>query len=77
MFPVNEPLQEKPMRASTLRRRLAPFASSVALSLLSCTALAQPSAIDRVVIFGASLSDTGNSFIWLSDPAQLVAVTAK
>jgi phospholipase/lecithinase/hemolysin len=58
------------MRASTLRRRLAPFASSVVLSLLSCTALAQQSTPDRVVIFGASLSDTGNSFIWLSDPAN-------
>ena len=58
------------MRASTLCRRLAPLVSSVALSVLSCTALAQQSAIDRVVIFGASLSDTGNSFIWLSDPAN-------
>ena len=58
------------MRASTLCRRLAPFASSLALSLLSCAALAQPSTIDRVVIFGASLSDSGNSFIWLSDPAN-------
>lgn len=58
------------MRASIFRRHLAPFASSVALSVLSCTALAQPPTIERVVIFGASLSDTGNSFIWLSDPAN-------
>jgi len=58
------------MRASTLYRRFAPFASSVALGILASTALAQPSAIDRVVVFGASLSDSGNSFIWLSDPAN-------
>jgi len=58
------------MRVSTLRQHLARFASSVALGLLSCTALAQHSTIERVVIFGTSLSDSGNSFIWLSDPAN-------
>ena len=58
------------MRTSTLCRRLAPFASSVALSLLSCAALAQQATTDRVVIFGTSLSDSGNSFIWLSEPAN-------
>ena len=26
--------------------------------------------VDRVVAFGASLTDTGNSFIWLSEPAN-------
>lgn len=56
------------MRASSISRRLTLFASSVALALLCGAALAQPSTIDRVVIFGASLSDTGNGFIWLSQP---------
>lgn len=58
------------MRAFTPRTRLAPFASSLVLGLLCSTALAQSPAVDRVVFFGASLSDTGNSFTWLSDPAN-------
>jgi phospholipase/lecithinase/hemolysin len=37
--------------------------------MLSCAALAQPRTIDRLVFFGGSLTDTGNSFIWLSSPA--------
>ena len=41
-------------------------ASAIALSSLSTPTFAQPSNIDRVVTFGASLSDSGNSFIWLS-----------
>jgi len=58
------------MRASTLCRRLAPFASAIVLGVSSCATLAQPAAIDRVVFFGASLTDTGNAFTWLSDPAN-------
>ncbi len=58
------------MRALNICRRLTLFASSVAFALVSFSALAQPPTIDRVVIFGASLSDSGNSFIWLSDPAN-------
>lgn len=42
-------------------------ASAIAVSLLSTPAFAQPSNIDRVVTFGASLSDSGNAFIWLSE----------
>jgi phospholipase/lecithinase/hemolysin len=45
-------------------------AASAALALVSAQAFAQYSNIDRVVIFGASLSDAGNSFVWLSDPAN-------
>lgn len=45
-------------------------AVSAAIALVSGQALAQYSSIDRVVVFGASLSDTGNSFVWLSDPAN-------
>lgn len=45
-------------------------AVSVALTLMSAQVFAQYSKIDRVVVFGASLSDTGNSFVWLSDPAN-------
>jgi outer membrane lipase/esterase len=56
------------MHAPALCRRARVFASSCALALLSCSALSQPSTIDRVVIFGTSLSDSGNGFIWLSQP---------
>lgn len=52
------------MSASRLRRVL--FASAIVFSLLSSPAVAQPPNIDRIVTFGASLSDSGNSFIWLS-----------
>lgn len=52
------------MSGSRLRGILS--GSAIALALLSATAFAQPSNIDRVVTFGASLSDSGNSFIWLS-----------
>jgi phospholipase/lecithinase/hemolysin len=56
------------MRSSNMSRRWVRLASSVAFAVLSCSALAQPSAIDRLVVFGTSLSDTGNSFYWLSRP---------
>lgn len=58
------------MRALNICRRLAIVASSVTLTLLSHSAIAQSSKIDRVVFFGASLTDTGNSFFWLSQPAN-------
>ena len=59
------------MHASRLSRYVTLVASSVALALFSYQALAaQHSSIDRVVTFGASLSDTGNAFIWLSEPAN-------
>jgi len=53
--------------AST-RGRLTLVGAGVALALLSSQTFAKQSNIDRVVTFGASLSDTGNAFIWLSQP---------
>jgi phospholipase/lecithinase/hemolysin len=57
------------MNASKLCRRLSLLASTVVLALASSAALAQPQ-IDRLVFFGASVSDTGNAFVFLSDPAN-------
>lgn len=51
-------------------RRLTSIAVAATLAVLSCAALAQPPRFDRIVSFGASLSDTGNAFIWLSEPAN-------
>lgn len=65
------------MRASILSNRLTRLASSVALALVSCAALAQPPKIDRLVFFGASLTDAGNSFIWLSQPANRICGVAQ
>ena len=41
---------------------------AVAVLLASAPLFAQPADIDRVVTFGASLSDAGNAFVWLSQP---------
>jgi len=49
------------------------LASLVAVALISTPAHAQNArhaSIDRVVAFGASLTDSGNAFIWLSEPAN-------
>lgn len=48
--------------------RLAFLGTSLALALHCGPAPAQPRGIDRIVFFGASLSDTGNAFVFLSDP---------
>lgn len=56
------------MPSSNIGKRVTLFASSIALTVLSCAAFAQAATIDRVVIFGASLSDSGNAFVWLSKP---------
>jgi len=57
------------MRTSRRNRKFIAFAASVAFALLSCQALAAAhSSIDRIVAFGTSLTDTGNAFIWLSEP---------
>lgn len=50
-----------------------PFMSRVlsvffTLILFSAVSLAQEKQFDRVVVFGASLSDSGNAFVLLSDP---------
>jgi phospholipase/lecithinase/hemolysin len=56
------------VRVSNVCRPVTLFGSAFAFVLLSCPALAQPSSTDRLVIFGASLSDSGNASIWLSAP---------
>ncbi|KPK34954.1 MAG: hypothetical protein AMJ66_02535 [Betaproteobacteria bacterium SG8_40] len=58
------------MRASSFGKQMARLASPLVLALLSCQAFAQPPEIDRIVTFGASLSDSGNAFVWLADPAN-------
>lgn len=54
---------------SNVARRLVRLATTAVFAMLSCAALAQPTTIDRLVFFGGSLTDAGNSFIWLSSPA--------
>ncbi|HSV81995.1 MAG TPA: SGNH/GDSL hydrolase family protein [Ramlibacter sp.] len=56
------------MSASQIFRRLAWLAASLLIAVHCGHTLAQPRVIDRLVIFGGSLSDTGNAFVWLSDP---------
>ena len=56
------------MPSSPCARRSTLFASLVVLTLFSFPARASQSTIERIVIFGASLTDTGNAFIWLSRP---------
>ena len=57
------------MRTSRSYEQLIVFASSVAFAFLSCHALAgSPLSIDRIVAFGTSLTDTGNTFTWLLEP---------
>jgi phospholipase/lecithinase/hemolysin len=51
-------------------RRLAALAASLAIASSCGHALAQARGTDRLVIFGSSLSDTGNAFVFLSDPAN-------
>lgn len=64
------------MRASRLFKPLALLAACAALALPCTDALAQPPAYDRVVVFGASLSDTGNAFTWLAEPANAACGTS-
>ena len=58
------------MSDSPLLRRLAVLAASLAIATSCGHALAQARGTDRLVIFGSSLSDTGNAFVFLSDPAN-------
>lgn len=58
------------MYISSIFRRVALFSASVVLAANCVQALAQQQGIDRVVVFGGSLSDTGNSFVFLSDPVN-------
>lgn len=50
--------------------RLARLLALFVLAFPCGLALAGPGGIDRVVIFGGSLSDTGNAFVFLSDPGN-------
>ena len=56
------------MRASHFGKQMTQLASSLVLALLCGQTFAQPPDIDRIVAFGASLSDSGNSFVWLAEP---------
>ena len=58
------------MTVSRLLPRLAALAASLVFALHAGHAAAQQARIDRLVVFGASLSDSGNAFKWLSDPAN-------
>ena len=56
------------MSTSRIHSRLTLVGSLVAIALLSSQAFARQSNVERVVTFGASLSDTGNAFTLLSQP---------
>jgi phospholipase/lecithinase/hemolysin len=56
------------MDINSVRRRLGRLVASAVALLLSATALAQSASIDGLVFFGASLTDSGNSFVWLAQP---------
>lgn len=58
------------MSVSNMFRRLGLLSAALVLAGNCTQATAQPRGIDRVVVFGASLSDPGNAFVWLSDPAN-------
>ena len=48
----------------------------IVFAVFASHAPAKTSTIDRIVAFGASLSDTGNSFIWLSKPENQACGTS-
>ena len=56
------------MSTSRIHSRWILVGALVAIAPLSSQAFARKSNVERVVTFGASLSDTGNAFIWLSRP---------
>lgn len=56
------------MSTNSIRRRVGRLAASAAGLLLCAAAAAQPAPIDGLVFFGASLTDSGNSFVWLAQP---------
>lgn len=56
------------MPASRIVHALACLAAALALVVPAGPALARASGIDRLVVFGGSLSDSGNAFVWLSAP---------
>ena len=56
------------MNVSTLSRTLTVLSLGVTMAALAAPALSQPALPDRVVVFGTSLSDSGNAFAWLGEP---------
>ena len=58
------------MQTSNLGKQLTKLVSFFAFALFCSQGFAQQSSIDRIVIFGASLTDSGNAFVWLADPAN-------
>lgn len=56
------------MHTRSIHRRLGRLVASAVGTLLCASALAQSSPIDRLVFFGSSLTDSGNSFVWLAQP---------
>lgn len=64
------------MRQSHIGKQLTRFSSFLLLALLSCQGLAAAPNIDRIVVFGASLSDTGNAFVWLARPGNSACGTS-
>jgi phospholipase/lecithinase/hemolysin len=46
--------------------------TAIVTTLIATPAAAQPADVERLVAFGASLTDTGNAFEWLSDPANRI-----
>lgn len=58
------------MNTLNFYKKLTIAAVFFSMALFSVQPMAKNQEIDRVVSFGASLSDTGNAFIWLSDPAN-------
>jgi phospholipase/lecithinase/hemolysin len=56
------------MNAKSLSRTLTALSLGVTMAALAAPALSQPARPDRVVVFGTSLSDSGNAFAWLGEP---------
>ena len=56
------------MNVPTLSRTITALSFGVTLAAIAAPALSQPARPDRVVVFGTSLSDSGNAFAWLGEP---------
>jgi phospholipase/lecithinase/hemolysin len=57
------------MRSTNIHRIITRVLSlSIACLVFSVASFAQEKPFDRIVVFGASLSDSGNAFVLLSDP---------
>lgn len=63
------------MRQLNIAKQLTRFTSFLLLAFLACQGYARNSGIDRLVVFGTSLSDTGNAFVWLKDPENSICGT--